>query len=214
MWSPSGATTQTITAADSGTYTVRVTTSFGCESEDDKHIAYLPAPRVEGFNFIPLFFENLGKVKFQALAPTAVNSYLWNFGDGSPTSTLTSPTHTYPASGVYTASLKVFNGCGDFETSLVINVDKITGLVTLEEQNADVVLYPNPTADLLTIDNRSANLKIEGITIFNMLGAVVYKDAAAADRRQVAVGQLASGMYSMRILTTKGYVVRKFEVHH
>lgn len=214
VWSPSGATTQTLTAADSGTYSVMVTTSFGCESEDEKHIAYLPAPYVEGFNFIPLFFENLGKVKFQALGPTSVISYLWNFGDGSPTSTLVSPTHTYPASGIYTATLKVFNGCGDYETSLSINVDNITGVVTLENNEADVVLFPNPSSNILTIDNRSTDLKMKEITIFNVLGAIVYKNAVTGNRNEVAVGQLASGIYSVRILTSKGYVIRKFEVHH
>lgn len=214
VWSPSGATTQTVNASDSGTYKVTVTTSYGCESIDEKHVAYLPAPHVQGFNFIPLFFEDLGKVKFQALVPTSVTSYLWNFGDGSPASSLVSPTHTYPASGTYTASLKVFNGCGTYETSLVINVDKITGLVTLDKNEADVVVYPNPSTDMLTIDNRSVDLKMEGLTIFNMLGAIVYQETISGSQKQLRVGQLASGIYSMRILTSKGYVVRKFEVRH
>ncbi len=44
------------------------------------------------------------------------NSYAWNFGDASPTSTLTSPTHTYSlGSGNYTVSLIAtnINGCKD-----------------------------------------------------------------------------------------------------
>jgi hypothetical protein len=211
-WTPGGATTQTILASDSGTYEVTVTTAFNCESTDERHIAYLPSPRVEGFNFIPLFYEDLGKVKFTALNPTSVTSYLWDFGDGSATSTLVSPTHTYPATGSYTAKLKVFNGCSEYETSLLINVDLITGIVTLDKDEANIVLYPNPSSNVLTIDNRSVNLKLQEVTIFNTLGAVVYKGKLSGNREQVQVSQLASGIYSMRILTDKGFVVRKFEV--
>ena len=92
LWLPSGLTTKTIIAADSGTYSVTVTSSFNCESTDSKHVAYLSASRVDGFNFIPLFNENLGKVKFEALSPVSVSSYLWNFGDGSANSTQISST--------------------------------------------------------------------------------------------------------------------------
>ncbi len=211
LWS-SGAITQTILVADSGTYSVTVTSDYSCESTDEKHVAFLPSPRVEGFNFVPLFYEDLGKVKFTALNPTSVESYLWDFGDGTPTSTLTSPTHTYAASGFYTVTLKVFNGCSDYQTSLLINVDNITGVVTLPENEADVVLYPNPANSFLTIDNRSTNLKLKEVTLFNTLGAVVYKEKLSGNRHQLPIGQLASGLYSMRILTDKGFVVRKFEV--
>lgn len=41
--------------------------------------------------------------------------FSWDFGDGSPLSTLQNPTHTYPATGVatnYTVSLTITNYCG------------------------------------------------------------------------------------------------------
>ncbi|MCX6294744.1 MAG: PKD domain-containing protein [Bacteroidetes bacterium] len=52
--------------------------------------------------------------------PTA-NTYLWNFGDGSPTTTVTSPSHTYPALGSYTVQLIINNGtpCADTMTHTV-----------------------------------------------------------------------------------------------
>src|SRR5690606_29652354 len=50
-------------------------------------------------------------------------TYVWNFGDGSPTSTATSPTHTYPNAGVYTVRLIATEGtnCRDTAT-MTINV--------------------------------------------------------------------------------------------
>ena len=43
------------------------------------------------------------------------NSYIWNFGDASPTSTLSNPVHTYTNAGNYTVSLIATNsgGCKD-----------------------------------------------------------------------------------------------------
>lgn len=39
-------------------------------------------------------------------------TYLWDFGDGSPTTTLENPCHTYSTPGVYTVTLSATNPCG------------------------------------------------------------------------------------------------------
>ncbi|WP_118976489.1 Ig-like domain-containing protein [Taibaiella koreensis] len=212
LWN-SGATTQTINAADSGTYSVAITSPYGCKFTDSKHIAYLPAPAVEGFNFIPLFYENLGKVSFTALQPEHVQAYEWDFGDGSPRSTEVNPTHIYTMGGFFTVTLKVSNGCGDFSISQTINVDLTTGVVTPDLQMADVVLFPNPSRDYITIDNKSDKIQMEQVSVYNTLGKLVYSQKTTSDRNhQLPVTQLASGMYTIRILTDKGIITRKFEV--
>ncbi len=212
LWN-TNATTQTIAITDSGTYTVTVTTPYNCVHTEDQHVAYLPSPRVEGFNFIPLFYENLGKVQFSPLNPTHVNSYEWNFGDGSPVSTQINPMHVYTAGGHYEVSLKVYNGCGNFTISLPINVDIVTGIVKLDKDVADVALYPNPSREYITIDNKSDKIRMEEVMVFNMLGAVVYnQQASSANKHQISVARLAAGMYTVRILTNQGFVIRKFEV--
>jgi len=42
----------------------------------------------------------------------AITSYQWDFGDGSPTASGESPTHTYTSLGPYTATLKVIDNAG------------------------------------------------------------------------------------------------------
>ncbi|HEY5771739.1 MAG TPA: PKD domain-containing protein, partial [Chitinophagaceae bacterium] len=52
-------------------------------------------------------------------------SYVWNFGDGSPTSTLLSPSHNYLTEGTYTVTLTVTtnNGCiGDVDGPATIGI--------------------------------------------------------------------------------------------
>jgi large repetitive protein len=39
-------------------------------------------------------------------------TYLWNFGDATPTSTSSAPAHTFPAAGTYTVTLTVTDGWG------------------------------------------------------------------------------------------------------
>lgn len=208
-----GANSQTINVSDSGTYTVTVTTPYNCVNTENKHVAFLPSPRVEGFNFVPLFYEELGKVKFSPLNPTSVNTYEWDFGDGSPVSTQTNPLHTYAGSGEFIVTLKVFNNCSEYSISQPINVNLTTGITTLGKDQVAVMLYPNPARNLLTIENKTSQVKMEEVTIFNILGAVVYRHKADnAQQHQLSVSDLSSGIYSVRILTDKGYVTRKFEV--
>lgn len=208
-----GAATQTIDVTDSGTYSVTVTTPYNCVNTEDKHVAFLPAPRVEGFNFIPLFYEELGKVKFSPLNPTDVNTYEWDFGDGTPTSTQVNPLHVYTGSGEFIVTLKVFNNCNEYSIDQPINVNLTTGIVTLNKDQADVTLYPNPAQHLLTIDSKNDKVKMEEVTVFNILGAVVYRHKAdSGQQHRLSVAGFASGMYSVRILTDKGFVIRKFEV--
>lgn len=211
LWN-TGATSQTVSVSDSGTYSVTVTTPYDCVHSEDKHISYLPSPRVEGFNFIPLFYEDLGKVQFSPLNPTNVNSYEWDFGDGSPTTTQVNPMHIYASGGDYQVTLKVFNGCGDFEISLPINVDITTGIVKLGKDAANVWVYPNPSRNYITIDNKSADIRMEQVTVFNILGAAVYDRKTDSSKHQLSVSGFASGVYTARIRTDKGWVIRKFEV--
>jgi|GEM_PF-522836 len=212
LWN-TGAATQTIDVTDSGTYSVTITTPYNCVLTEDKHVAFYPGPRVEGFNFIPLFYEDMGKVRFSALNPTDVASYEWDFGDGSPISLQANPTHIYAASGDYLVTLTVYNSCSSYTVSLMINVDLPTGIVKLGAEQAAVTLYPNPSSSFLTIDNKSDRVKMEEVTIFNAVGAVVYRHKAdSGTKHRLSVAGLVSGMYSVRILTDQGFIIRKFEV--
>lgn len=213
-WTPGGAVTQTIQVSDSGTYAVSVKTGFGCESSDQQHIAFLPAPRVDGFNFIPQFYEDLGKVRFVALNPTDVTGYRWDFGDGSPVSELDSPLHTYAAPGNYTVSLKVHNGCATYETSLQINVDHVTGTATIGEAEKAVVLFPNPANNTVTVSSRNATPELEQVTLVNITGAIVHQQKITGNQLQLQVGQLPPGIYLLRIQTSKGTLIRKIEIQH
>lgn len=212
IWN-TGATSQTINASDSGTYSVTITTPYSCVNSDTTHIAYLPEPYTEGFNFIPKFFEQLGKVDFSPLNPTNVNRYEWDFGDGSPLVTLMNPTHVFAASGEYNVTLKVYNDCSEYAVSQKINVDLPTGTVTLNKGNFKLNIYPNPAKSILNISNANGDYEMQDVMIFNTVGALVYhRKADSKTVHQLSVEQFTSGVYFVRVLTDKGLVNQQVQI--
>ncbi|PPK95472.1 gliding motility-associated-like protein [Nonlabens xylanidelens] len=75
----------------------------------------------------------------------------WNFGDGSPTSTVLNPIHTFPAPGVYTVTLVVRNGGFRFTAS------------------QDITIYANPianpVADVFLCDSDGDGIETRDLTI-------------------------------------------------
>ena len=68
-------------------------------------------------------------------------SYVWNFGDGSPTSTLLSPTHNYLAEGTYNVTLTVTtnNGCvSDVDEPVTIGIKPQLNYPSLTPQCANI----------------------------------------------------------------------------
>ncbi len=70
----------------------------------------------------------------------------------------------------------------------------------------DIKLYPNPASDILTIG--LDNYEFESLTIYNSLGQPVLK----SNNTQVAVSTLATGIYYVAVLTTKGSGVKKLVI--
>ena len=88
------------------------------------------------FNIGPVTAAIVAGPTTNGCAPLTVNftnlsnnglSFVWDFGDGSPTTTTFSPTHTFTASGVFTVSLHASNSNACFRTDdtayLYITVD-------------------------------------------------------------------------------------------
>ncbi|HYM94921.1 MAG TPA: PKD domain-containing protein, partial [Chitinophagaceae bacterium] len=68
----------------------------------------------------------------------AVTSYLWDFGDGSPTSNLAVPTHTYIAQGTYDVTLIITTSTGCTDT-LKINQAVRVGSIPIPDFSASPI---------------------------------------------------------------------------
>lgn len=115
--------------------------------------AFEVAPITANFDFTQTCIENTA-VQF---ANTSIQgaSYIWDFGDGSPTSSDINPTHTYPAIGAYEVSLIAFNSvtCNSTDT-----IKKVVNITT--QGGIDIVTTPFCLND--NTQNFSVGIEVTG----------------------------------------------------
>lgn len=205
-WSD-GSDEQTLTVDAAGTYRVIVENSSGCITGDTINVTIAGIiPTIDG-----IIVDNLSEntFSFDPLNPENVGTYTWDFGDGSPVSNAEAPTHEYGTSGTYTVTLTLESECGTFVHTTTIS---ILGVNNPDIDNNILSLYPNPARETATIENKG-NIKLQEVTVLNILGQVMYSEKATNnEKHQLDLSRYASGVYTVRILTDKGFVVRKFEI--
>lgn len=96
-----------------------------------------------------------GNVSFSDLSVDHPNSWSWNFGDGSPLSTLQNPTHQYAAPGTYTVSLTACNGIG-------CDTYTCTNCVIYDPNAPACQISTLPTSGLVTLTACSGSVADDG----------------------------------------------------
>ena len=94
---------------------------------------------------------------------------------------------------------------GFCESEMVYVDVNVTGV---DEIMGNVVVYPNPTNNNVTIEAARMN----HITVVNALGQVVYDADVDADMLQLNLGQYTAGLYMVRINTEYGVSVQRVTV--
>ena len=103
------------TYAAAGTYTVKLTVSNGCGSDDETKTDYITVgePPAADFEADQTSICAGSSVTFTDMSTGTITAWAWDFdNDGTTDSTLQSPTYTYTSAGKYTVKLTVSNGCG------------------------------------------------------------------------------------------------------
>ena len=187
------------------------------------------------------FSDSNCTVSFTNVSQNAA-AYLWDFGDGNQSS-LENPTHTYSGSGTYNVTLNTIdsNGiycnahsepitvncnCTYYDTTHVTIYDTvsisvmdtllidvtITSMQTPNNTNT-IKVYPNPTNDVIYIDNGNYSMMSGySINILNSGAQSVYSSPINTQTLSLNVSQLgAIGTYFLQILDTSMNVV---EIRH
>jgi len=107
-----------------GTYTVTLTATNACGSDQEVKTDYITVttppcdPPVADFDGSPTYGDAPLSVGFVDASTNNPTSWSWAFGDGG-TSAAQNPNHTYTSPGTYTVSLTATNACGsDGETKV------------------------------------------------------------------------------------------------
>ncbi len=166
-WSNSGSLTNILANICAGNYSVTVTDSNNCSITDQTSIST---------NTIITAFASVDSVNSAVNQPvyfysSNANSYIWNFGDGSPTTTVQDPNHIYTTAGTYTVTLTVSSGppdsCEDVVT-IVITIF-IPSHVFIPN-----IITPNGDGSNDEFRVKSVGLGSEEMLIYNRWGKKVF----------------------------------------
>lgn len=124
----------------------------------------------------------------QSIAP---QTWEWDFGDGSPVSTIQNPSHIYPAFGNYTVRLIVTNGaCADTTTRIIRTVD----------ESPDFSVNQTTACKAATLNFTVTNVNVANLTNY----AWTFGDGGIASTGLTTVSHTytVSGTYTVRLITT------------
>lgn len=108
-----GQTTQSLSGLASGTYSVTVGDGM-CTATAQTFVTGIPGPSA-GFSYSPENPVINDGVTLTSNSSGNIVSWVWQFGDGSPTGSGNTVSHTYSNIGTYTVTLIItdMNGCSD-----------------------------------------------------------------------------------------------------
>lgn len=131
--------------------------------------------------------SNNGEVTFTNTSVDS-NTYSWNFGDGSGTSTDENPVYTFISSGTYDVQLTSTNpDCGDDVTTISVNVTVET-LDTPDLNYQNVSMIPNPFSNSITVTLPLAyNNHTFKVEVFDLNGRLVYNRSYEGQNGKIRV---------------------------
>ena len=160
-------------------------------------------------------------------ATAAALTFNWNsanttgfnisFGDGnSTTGTGGTVSHSYTANGTYSVTLTVYSDCDTASKTFNVQV----GTIGIED-NAGItalMIYPNPTQGLVTIDGEISHSAEVSIRIINYLGQEILVDqfdpTSSVLSKTYDLSGAAAGAYLIEVSTDRGVVQKSIIVRH
>jgi hypothetical protein len=204
LWS-TGETTQSIQVTNTAAVYVTVTNANACDGvgqSSTSNITFTATPTAAGS------FTTAGNVVTFTNTSTGATSYSWDFGDFT-NSSASAPAHAFAGNGAYTVVLTAINGnCTDtvaFEISIEVGIEENNSL-TFE-------VYPNPASAQVFVafeNNDNATL-----TVLDAMGRVVLTQAineVGSLVLPVSVAELASGSYTMQIISENQVGVKRLMI--
>lgn len=121
-------------------------------------------------------------------------SFQW-YLDGQPISGATNSTHIPLSNGMYSVEVTGSNGCKAKSNNFFF------GTFSIENQEfINVMIYPNPASELLTIEGLSSN-KFYGVSLLSLDGKTIFESRMKAENSitNLSLPALANGIYFVRI---------------
>lgn len=212
------ATTQSITVAPSTTTTYSVVASNGnCQDTSDAKADVTVdqnavADAEPGDTTVAL--SNGANVPFDNGNSTG-SQFHWDFGDGN-SATTTDTVYSYGQTGTFTVILTAELGsCVDTDTFEVTVVDDADAIAELNDGEATVDLYPNPTRGSFALEVELSDRNDLRIEVMNSLGKSIRSqriENVRVHRERYDLSDEAEGIYYVRIRDADGVAVKKVSI--
>ena len=202
-------TNETYTSSTVETKTLEDTVNvFGCDSVGRLNLTvnYTPEVTIEGDWHLNPEVSNTTVLKIVD-NPSDHNTYKWfKNNEATPFSTADSVTVTVTANTDIHLQTTSNTGC------VANNWITVTYNVGIDEaEGVSVNLYPNPASRYLNVESTEG---ISEVVIYNAIGQQVVRRAVNATSVQLDLGTLATGTYTMQILSANGeQALRKFIIN-
>lgn len=185
-----GATVIATPSADE-TFTVTGTDANGCVDEASIFVDLTAYPEVSILEGDELLICEGGNA---TLTGQGADFYTWGPADGLSALIGQSVTASPEETTTYTVYGSV-NGCTS-EATVTVNVEVCVGIEEAGVHGLD--LYPNPTADVLTV--RFADARVRNIMVVDAAGRTVMDLSANSATATLDMGPLAPGIYAVTVL--------------
>lgn len=129
------------------------------------------------------------------------DSITYNYGDGAFGS---GSTHTYPGDGTYMIQMIAWNECMS-DTMFYELI--ISPFLSVNEQDFQVDLYPNPVRDLLNI---RSDFPVSSLELYDSRGKLVLSHSINKESLFVVdLSKISNGVYQLKLNTKKGHILRR-----
>ena len=195
LWS-TGATTSSIPINSSGSYSVTVSSIYGCPTASDGFNATtFPIPDA---SFTATSLGNNAYLFTPSF--TTATLYLWDFGNGNISSQM-NPIAVLPDSPAI-VSLTIYgaNGCSDIFNDTLNIVNSVYGIYS----DKTIRIYPNPASELLFVQTDVSD--IDRIEILNVEGRKVISEPFS---NSISIQSLSQGVYELNFYSKDGLLIAK-----
>jgi PKD repeat protein len=214
----SGATGKSYIATLNGTYRVKVTNSFGCTRISTAQVVSvhnLPSAVVNASG--PLTFCQGQSVTLTANSGIGL-SYQWTKYN-SDILGATSVSYLAKKTGAYRVVVTNLNGCSKNSVPVNVHVNcREDSESSISSEKNNVILFPNPTSSITTIDLDLVTEEMVSIKIFDVTGKLIYNIAdgilsPGKHQFNYDASLLESGIYFAKIATGDALKTIKFGVN-
>ena len=202
-----------ITYTEPGVYEQSFVTPDGCDSIVHLHLSFAgqpeAIPEIIGLTNVNVGTDLIvGQYYYHIDSVPMATHYEWTL-EGADWVMDTTGTHcslliTTPGTAIL--KVRAWNDCGETEQEIVIHASFFD---MDERQSIHVALYPNPANDKVFVEAED----IKSIKVYDMWGQLLKTiDGANTSKVEISLQDLATGIYTVEVLTKQGKAVLKLSV--